>query len=42
MRYFDLSEFDCHETGENEMSAPFLDVLDELRNICGFAFVVNS
>jgi uncharacterized protein YcbK (DUF882 family) len=42
LRYFDMSEFDCSETGENKMDQSFLAELDELRNVCGFAFVVNS
>ena len=42
MRYFDISEFDCSETGENEMNADTLQALDELRGVCGFAFVVTS
>jgi hypothetical protein len=40
--YFDISEFDCHETGENEMSHDFLLALDKLREVCGFPFVINS
>lgn len=42
MRYFDRSEFDCQETGNNEMSDEFLDKLDELRHVCGFPFVITS
>jgi uncharacterized protein YuzE len=40
--YFDISEFNCHETGENEMNHDFLVALDRLREICGFPFVINS
>jgi uncharacterized protein YcbK (DUF882 family) len=40
--YFTLDEFDCSETGENEIDEDFVTDLDELRRRCGFAFVVNS
>lgn len=40
--YFELSEFDCKETGENKMDSRFLKKLDALRWICGFPFVINS
>jgi uncharacterized protein YcbK (DUF882 family) len=42
LRYFDPSEFDDPETGENEMKGAFLVRLDELRHRCGFAFVITS
>lgn len=42
LRYFDLSEFDCSFTGENEMDEEFLDLLDDLRDICGFPFIITS
>lgn len=42
MRYFDLSEFYCSETGENDMDQDFLDKLDTLRGVCGFPFNINS
>jgi len=42
MKYFTVSEFDCSETGENEMNVDFMESLDELRKRCGFAFVVTS
>ena len=41
-RYFERSEFDCHETGENEMETRFISLLDTLRHECGFAFHINS
>ncbi len=41
-RYFDLAEFDCSETGENNMKSEFLLSLDELRARCGFSFKVTS
>ena len=42
MRYFKLSDFDCQETGNNEMSEDFLIKLDELRHKCGFPFIITS
>ena len=42
MRYFKLSDFDCQETGNNEMSEEFLEKLDELRHKCGFPFIITS
>ena len=42
MRYFDLSDFDCQETGENKMNKDFLIKLDSLRHECGFPFIVTS
>jgi zinc D-Ala-D-Ala carboxypeptidase len=41
-KYFRLSDFDCQETGENEMDLDFIRDLDELRDSCGFPFVVTS
>jgi len=40
--YFERSEFDCQETGENEIPDAFIHRLDELRERCGFPFHVNS
>ena len=42
LKHFELSEFDCQETGENQMSSAFLHRLDELRTRCGFPFVILS
>ena len=42
MRYFKLSDFDCKETGNNEMSEEFLEKLDDLRHKCGFPFIITS
>lgn len=42
MKYFDLSEFNCQHTGNNEMDPKFLERLDELRRRCGFPFVITS
>ena len=42
MKYFKLSDFDCQETGENEMCPNFLYKLDDLRDACGFPFIIIS
>ena len=42
MKHFDISEFDCQETGENEMDADFLYAIDQLREVCRFPFVISS
>ena len=42
LNYFEVSDFDCQETGENEMCEGFLRKLDALRHACGFPFVVTS
>ena len=41
-RYFKRSEFDCKETGDNEMKSWFIHLLDTVRHECGFPFVVVS
>ncbi len=41
-KYFSLSDFDCQETGENEMDLEFIMDLDELREACGFPFIITS
>ena len=41
-KYFKLSDFDCQETGENEMDLDFIMHLDELREACGFPFYITS
>ena len=41
-KYFKLSDFNCQETGENEMDLDFIRDLDELKEACGFPFIVNS
>tara|TARA_R100001377_G_scaffold69345_1_gene44679 strand:+ start:1031 stop:1393 length:363 start_codon:yes stop_codon:yes gene_type:complete len=41
-KYFKLSDFDCQETGENNMSFDFIHALDQLRGACGFPFIVTS
>ncbi len=42
LKYFKLSDFDCQVTGENKMDPIFLSRLDELREKCGFPFIINS
>lgn len=42
MNYFSREEFDCQETGENEMSTEFLNMLDILREEANFPFVITS
>ena len=41
-KYFTREEFACSETGENEIQDDFITKLDRLRELCGFAFVINS
>ena len=41
-KYFDISEFDCQETGNNNMSEGFIHKLDALREACGFPFKITS
>ena len=41
-KYFKLSDFNCQETGENEMDLDFIMSLDELREACGFPFIITS
>lgn len=42
LKYFDIDEFACSETGENEISYSFVTQLDALREACGFPFVITS
>ena len=41
-KYFKLSDFNCQETGENEMDIEFIRKLDQLRENCGFPFIITS
>lgn len=41
-RYFKREEFDCSETGENQMEERFIALLDTVRHECGFPFQINS
>ena len=38
-KYFKIEDFNCQETGKNEMSEAFIHRLDELREVCGFPFL---
>lgn len=42
-KHFTLDEFRCNcGCGRNEIDPRFVDLLDELRELCGFALVVTS
>jgi len=41
-KYFKLEDFNCQETDENDMDFNFIKRLDNLRNACGFPFVITS
>ena len=41
-KYFNRKEFACQYTGRNEISPELIDKLDELREACGFPFVITS
>lgn len=41
-KYFERSEFKCSETGENLIKDAFIHKLDDLRELCGFAFHITS
>jgi zinc D-Ala-D-Ala carboxypeptidase len=41
-KYFKIEDFDCQETGNNIMVEEFIHRLDELREACGFPFIVTS
>lgn len=40
--YFEREEFACSETGENLIEDGFVHRLDELRERCGFPFIITS
>lgn len=42
LKHFTLPEFDCTYTGNNQMDWDFLAALDNLREVCGFPFVITS
>ena len=42
MKYFTKEEFNFQHTGENRMEDEFLLKLDQLRDNCGFPFVITS
>ena len=41
-KYFNRKEFACQYTGKNEISSELIDKLDELREACGFPFIITS
>jgi uncharacterized protein YcbK (DUF882 family) len=41
-KHFDISEFRCRETGENDMKAEFIHMLDELRERVNRPLVITS
>lgn len=41
-KYFRREEFACKHTGENKIKDRFITRLDELRELCGFPFVITS
>ena len=41
-KYFTEDELKCRHTGECKMDRDFMKVLDEIREECGFAFVITS
>ncbi len=41
-KHFTLDEFKCRETGQNEIKPEFVEVLDQLREDCGFPFIISS
>jgi hypothetical protein len=42
MKHFTMKEFDCKETGQNQMKRDFIELLDILRENCNFPFVITS
>ena len=42
IKYFKKEDFNCQETGDNEIQDEFVHRLDELREACGFPFIVTS
>ena len=40
-KYFTEDELKCSHTGECKMDKDFMKVLDEIREECGFAFVIK-
>jgi len=41
-KYFKLEDFECSETGENNISHDFVHRLDDLREACGIPFYITS
>mgnify|MGYP000133713387 CR=1 FL=1 len=42
LKHFTREEFDCQESGTNNMELEFLEKLDMLRAYCGFPFFITS
>jgi len=42
LKHFEIEEFNCKETGANNMSPNFLIMIDRLRELCDFPFVITS
>ena len=42
LSYFSRSEFSCQYTGENKIEDSLLLKIDELRERCGFPFIITS
>jgi uncharacterized protein YcbK (DUF882 family) len=40
--FFSYDDFSCQETGENFMEDEFIKKLDDLREACGWPFIVTS
>ena len=41
-KHFSRDEFACSHTGNNEIQDKFIEMLDILRENCGFPFVITS
>jgi zinc D-Ala-D-Ala carboxypeptidase len=41
-KYFTYDELKCKETGDYDIHPEFLEVLNKLRERCGFPFVITS
>ena len=41
-KYFKIEDFNCQETGENGMDVGFIHKLVQLREACGFPFIITS
>ena len=41
-KHFSKDEFACSHTGNNEIQDKFIEMLDILRENCGFPFVITS
>ena len=41
-KHFTKDEFACSHTGNNEIEDKFIEMLDILRENCGFPFVITS